>query len=244
VRLDVNFEGNVNAIEGEAQVRRADVHVGHTTARFHVSVTKNSHQHRRETKVDFSIQRGRAEDVLWLFNNGPKPPMSGEATCSGHAVAAQFGGPFLKVLQLKGRFDVRDGRFAPEAQSKTNLLSARAQGKKVKDPSEAPPVAVEELASDVVIEKAVAHFSDLNFAVPGATARMHGTLNFMNDQVNLHGDLRTEASISKDVSGIKSVLLKPLDPLFHKKHAGAQVPVVMDGNISSPHFGTDIVKKK
>jgi hypothetical protein len=139
---------------------------------------------------------------------------------------------------------MRDGHFRPEVQIKVNELSARGQGKRVKNPGDAPEVAVDNLSSDVTIEKGVAHFSDLNFQVPGAEARMHGTFSFLNDIVELHGDLRTEAPISKDTSGVKAVLLKPLDPLFRKKHAGAQVPVVMDGPIDKPHYGTDIVKKK
>jgi hypothetical protein len=56
--------------------------------------------------------------------------------------------------------------------------------------------------------------------------------------------LKTEASISDDSTGVKAVLLKPLDPLFKKKHAGAVVPVEMTGVYHDPHFGVSLQPKK
>jgi hypothetical protein len=73
---------------------------------------------------------------------------------------------------------------------------------------------------------------------------MHGTYNFLHHQVDLHGDLWTQATISQETSGFKAALLKPFDPLFQRKHAGARIPVLMDGPINNPHFGTEIVSKK
>jgi hypothetical protein len=139
---------------------------------------------------------------------------------------------------------VRDGHFQRETQIKVNELSARAQGKKVDDANEAPEVEVASLASEVTIEKAVAHLARLYFEVPGARARVQGTYNLENYQVDLRGDLWTDATVSKDTTGIKAMLLKPVDPLFKRKHAGAMVAVVMDGHIDKPHFGTELTKKK
>ncbi len=88
------------------------------------------------------------------------------------------------------------------------------------------------------------HFSRLYFEVPDARARVQGTYHLKDCQVDLRGDLWTDASVSQDTTGIKSVLLKPVNPLFRRKHAGAMVAVVMDGVIDQPHFGTDLTKKK
>jgi hypothetical protein len=72
---------------------------------------------------------------------------------------------------------------------------------------------------------------------PGAEATMHGTYNLENMSIDFHGDLKTEASISDETTGVKAVLLKPLDPLFKKKHAGAVVPVAVTGSYAKPQFG-------
>lgn len=114
----------------------------------------------------------------------------------------------------------------------------------MKDPNNATELSVASLASDVTIERAVANFPNLFFEIPNAQARMHGTYNFLKHEVDLHGDLWIQAKISQDTSGIKAALLKPLDPLFQHKHVGARIPVVMDGRIRHPHFGTEIVAKK
>jgi hypothetical protein len=242
--LATQFKVVVDALKGEVQLKDVSAKIGRTTAHVTGSVEKNPARDQRETSVDFTIQRGRAEDLLLLFSDDPKPVMMGTAVCSGHVRVPQFSPEFLKNLEVKGHFEVHDGHFQNKTQLKTNELSVRASGKKVKDPNDAPEVSVASLASDVTIEKAVANFPNLFFEIPNARARMHGTYNFLKHDVDLHGNLWTQAKISQDTSGIKAALLKPLDPLFKRKHAGARIPVVMDGRINSPHFGTDIVAQK
>jgi hypothetical protein len=241
VPLTSQYKVLVDGLKGEAQLKDIGAKIGHTTAHVTGSVQKNPDLDKRETSVDFTIQHGRAEDLLWLFNDDPKPAMTGAAFCSGHARVRQFTPEFLKNLELRGRFEVHDGHFQTGTQLKMNELSARASGKKVKDPNDVPEVSVASLTGDVTLEKAVANFPNLFFEIPNARARMHGTYSFLKHQVDLHGDLWTQAKISQDTSGIKAALLKPFDPLFERKHAGARIPVVMDGPITSPHFGTEIL---
>lgn len=88
-----------------------------------------------------------------------------------------------------------------------------------------------------------AHFTDLAMSIPGATAQMDGAYDLLNERINFHGTLKTQAEISKTTSGIKSVLLKPFDPLFKKKNAGAVIPIEMVGTYDHPHFGIDLAAK-
>lgn len=78
---------------------------------------------------------------------------------------------------------------------------------------------------------------------PGVQASMSGTYNLTNDRIDFHGTLRTQAEISNTTRGIKSILLKPLDPFFKKKNAGAVIPVEMVGTYDQPHFGIDLSAK-
>jgi hypothetical protein len=244
ISLFAQFQVIVNAMEGEARLEALAATLGKTVLSGRGSVSKSGQQGKRETTLDFSIPHGRVEDMLWLFNTVAKPPMTGDATASGHVRVPKFGSDFLPQLELNGQFEIRDGHFQKETQLRVNELSARAQGKKVANPAEAPEVAVTTLSSEVKIGKAVAQLSRLYFEVPGARARVQGTYDLSDQKVDVHGDLWTDAPVSKDTSGIASVLLKPVDPLFRRKHAGAMAAVSMTGEIGAPHFWMMPSKRK
>jgi len=91
------------------------------------------------------------------------------------------------------------------------------------------------------VRDGVAKFTTLSFNVPGASAHMDGSYDLLNQQIDFHGMLKTDAQLSQETTGIKSALLKPLDPLFKRKKAGAAVPVEMTGTYQDPHFGFDAV---
>jgi hypothetical protein len=242
--LFAQFQVIVNAMEGEARLEAVAAKLGKTAVTGRGSVSKSGPQRKRATTLDFSIPHGRVEDMLWLFNVAAKPPMTGDVTASGHVRVPKFGTGFLPQLELNGQFEIRDGHFQEETQLKVNELSARAQGKKVANPAEAPEVAVTTLSSEVKIGKAVAQLSRLYFEVPGARARVQGTYDLSAQKVDVHGNLWTDATVSKDTSGIASVLLKPVDPLFRRKHAGAMAAVSMTGDIGAPHFWMMPSKRK
>jgi AsmA-like C-terminal region len=241
IPLTTQFHIILDALSGELQLKQIEAKIGDTPVHIEGTIIKNPDSGRRETSLDLSVEHGRTEDLLWLFNGDPQPPMRGTVSLSAHVLAPDYGPQFLKHLQLTGRFKITDGHFRKPTQEKANELSARAQGKNVKNPSNVPLVAIQTLSSDVTLSQAIAHLSDLQFVVPGATAYMHGTYNFASHMVDFHGDLRTEAQLSKDTSGFKSFLMRPLNPFFHRKHAGADIPAVMDGPIEDPHFGVEIV---
>ena len=77
----------------------------------------------------------------------------------------------------------------------------------------------------------------MTFSVPGALAHLNGTFNLINEQINLHGTLDMQAKLSQTTKGVKSFLLKALDPFFKKKHAGAVVPIKITGTYGHPSYG-------
>jgi hypothetical protein len=103
---------------------------------------------------------------------------------------------------------------------------------------------ISNLYGHVQVHDGIAHFHEFSFSVPGAFARVHGIYNLENKEINLHGTLRTEAELSQMSSGFKSVLLKPLNVLFKKKHAGAEVPIHLIGTYKNPDVGMDLPIKK
>ena len=64
-----------------------------------------------------------------------------------------------------------------------------------------------------------------------------------SEQIEFDGTLRMQATISEAAGGgIKSMLLKAIDPLFRKGKAGAVVPIKVRGTRDKPKFGVDVMK--
>ena len=162
--------------------------------------------------------------------------MSGDMSLVARAELDGGDQPFLERVKLEGKFGIDDGSFKPETQKDVNALSAGARG----DNKDDPETVLTDLKGTVDLSGGVAHFSDLDFGVPGAQARLHDTYNIVNHRINLHGEMKVDTKISKTSSGAKALLLKIMDPLFRKKKKGEIVPVHILGTYEKPQFGLDL----
>jgi hypothetical protein len=144
----------------------------------------------------------------------------------------------LRKVVLEGDFGVGNGRFTNDhTQHSLNKLSAQARGGSEKDADD-PATVVSDLSGHVLLKEATATFTDLRFRVPGALARMHGTYNLESQRIDLHGTLLLQEKLSNTTSGIKSFLLKPLEPFLKKnRHGGAKLAVSITGTYSHPKYG-------
>jgi hypothetical protein len=166
-----------------------------------------------------------------------RSPMSGDISLEARAEIPPGDQPFLRKVRLNGAFGIDEGSFSkPETQKNVDELSAGAQGKNKEDPE----TVVTELKGRVDLNGGLARFSELNFGVPGAKAQMHGTYNILNYKIDLHGMMQVDTKISKTSSGIKSLFLKVMDPLFKKRKKGEIVPVHIAGTYEKPQFGLDL----
>jgi hypothetical protein len=101
-------------------------------------------------------------------------------------------------------------------------------------------VAAELNAPHVIVRDGVAQFTDLLFTIPGANTDGLGRFDLLNKQVNMKGTLRMVTDLSHTTTGIKSLLLKPVDPLFERKHAGTVAPVQLSGTFAHPTVGLQL----
>jgi hypothetical protein len=145
----------------------------------------------------------------------------------------------IERVNLQGDFGIDDASFVrPATQKEIDNLSQVAQGQKQNDN---PPSVVENLKGHVALNRAVATFADLAFNVPGAHAHVHGTYGLLTQRIDLHGSLQLENKLSKGEKGMKSVLIKSLEPFLKKKKAGEIVPIKIGGTFSHPSYGLDVV---
>jgi hypothetical protein len=194
--------------------------------------------------INFTVKDGRVEDVLALFVK-KEPPISGAISFKAHTRVPSEQGRFLKKVQLQGDFDIRQGLLMnTRTQHSVDTLSADARGAKDKKRAEEDPQRVfSSLGGHVDLKTGVADFKNLVFEVPGATAHMGGTFNVINEGVNLNGTLQLQAKLSNATSGIKSFLVKILDPFIKKNHSQAPLPVSITGTYDHPHYQVLLTKK-
>jgi hypothetical protein len=121
-------------------------------------------------------------------------------------------------------------------------LSERARGKAEKADNEevSPDRILSDLKGHVRLKNGIARFSNLTFAVPGATARMNGTYDLFSERINLHGTLRMSKPLSKTATGVKSFFLKVIGPFTHKEKPAAPIPVSITGTWDHPEYHVSI----
>lgn len=242
VSLKTKYNATVDGTGGDTTLHAVDGTFRHTAVHVEGAVASKAGQEGKTTTLNFSVRGGRIEDVLWLFVKGSKPAMAGATDLHGRLVWPSTEHPFLKRIQVQGEFAIEHGQWEdPQTRANLNDLSKRASGKKKDAPTEDVTT---EIKSAVTMNNAIAKLTDASVQVPGATATMSGTYNLESKKIDFHGDLKTDASLSNESSGAKAVLLKPLDPFFKRKHAGAVVPVEMTGTYENPHFGFSITGSK
>lgn len=239
IHLVANFDAYEDARRGDTFLKRVDAHFGDTELIVNGSIAAVRGHPGKLTKLAIDAPQGRIQDVLGLFVSH-RPPMSGETAMKADIEIPPGTDRFLKRVKLRGIFGVEQGKFAKtQTQTDVDKLSAGAKGKKKDD---APDV-LTDLSGNVALDDGTATFTDLRFAVPGVKARLQGTYNIINHRIDLHGPMRVDTKISHTTSGMKSFLLKLIDPIFKKKHKGEVVPVHIGGTYEHPQFGLDLGEK-
>jgi len=247
VHLQSAFYATVNGTNGDVQLNRVSAGFLKTTVLARGEIAHHSGQEGKVTHVDLSVHEGRIQDVLRLFVRAADPPLHGVTSFRARVTIPPGDGPFLHKVRLSGDFGIEDAQFAKaKTQRSVDTLSQKALGEEGGKDAEAgdPRSVISALAGHVELREAIATFNNFRLAVPGASAEMHGTYNLESRAVDLHGLLRTDEEFSEMTSGFKSVVLKPFDVFFRRKHAGAVMPVHLIGTYETPEAGLDLPAKK
>lgn len=235
--LTTKFDAYVDGHNGDTFLRSVEAHFGRTTLLSQGSIAHVHGQNGKLTRIQMTAHSGRIEDILGLFTTD-RAPMAGQTSLRASVEIPPVNQPFLHKVKLEGSFGIDEGSFTkPQTQKDVNELSAGARGQN----KDNPPTVLTDLKGSVTLTDGTAHFSDISFGIPGAHARLHGTYSIIEPyRINLHGHMRVETKISKTTSGMKSFVLKILDPIFKKKKKGEIVPVHVLGTFEKPQFGLDL----
>jgi hypothetical protein len=260
VPVESRFDSFVNAVNGDVRLEHVDSVIVKTRVLARGSVEDTPGPRGKVTSVDLNTSHGRIQDILRLFIKEPRSPIVGVISFRAHVTIPPEGRPFEQEVVLVGDFGIEDSHFTkPETQKKMDDLSERAEGKKTEEKEKEKKQGdqdadtedgdservVSDLKGHVALKNGVATLTNISFRVPGAVAYVHGTFNLVNEKIDFHGVLKTDAEFSKvGGGGIKSILLKPFDAIFKKKPNGAEIPIKMTGTYSHPEPGLEITGGK
>jgi hypothetical protein len=238
VHLKTQFSGVVNGIDGDVSLSSVKAQFGRTALVSRIEVADKSPSEGKTVSLAATEQQGRIQDWLLLLAKAERPALAGAMNFRAQVAVPPGTQTFIERVNLRGDFGIDAASFVrATTQQAVDNLSLVAEGEKENDD---PASVVENLKGHVVLNHAIATFSDLSFTVPGALARLHGTYGLMTQNINLHGSLQLDNKLSKGSKGMKSLLLKSLEPFLKKKNAGEIVPIKVGGTFSHPSYGLDV----
>jgi hypothetical protein len=194
----------------------------------------------KTASLELAVREGRIQDILFMFVREPRAPLAGVVSFTAKTTIPPGQRPFLRKVELQGDFGIDNARFtSSNTQQKVEKLSERARGEKKDDKDADDPESVlSDLKGHVVLKNGTATFTNLSFTVPGAIASLHGTFDLITQRIDLHGTLQMQAKLSDATSGVKSFLIKALDPFLKKNHPGVPLPISITGTYAHPSYKT------
>lgn len=231
LKLEAAFRAVVDGSNGDTLLEPVETVFGATHIHWTGSLRGNGG---KEAALEMISERARIQDLLFLVLRSNPPPMAGPVNFRAHVVLPPDGAKFLERLRLDGDFGIEGHFDSPGMRKGVAELSARARGEKQQ--FDDPENVIADLRAHVRVRRGVATLTGVSFRTPGALAYLNGTYNLISQRIDLRGQLRTEAQLSQTTKGLKSFLLKAVDPFYKRKGAGAVIPVSIGGTYSHPVF--------
>ena len=244
VPLHTDFHAIVDGTDGDTYLDpvKATVLRSSFTARGKIVRIKNPPGH--DVELEVVLGQARVEDLLNLGVKTDPPIMTGVIAMRTRLSLPASGEDIGKRLELEGNFHLPAAHFSNDkVQGRIDLLSLRSRGTNGVAKGQAEQAVTSDLKGTFTLSQGVLFFSYLHFQVPGTHAHMAGKYSLDGDTFDFHGLLRLNAKLSQMTTGWKSILLKPVDPFFHKDGAGAEIPFTISGTREAPRFGLDFHTK-
>jgi hypothetical protein len=238
--LKTQFSAVVDGVDGDTLLQPVSAQLLGSTIVARGGVTQVAGRKGRIILLDVSAKPARMEDFLRLAVKSTTPSIIGAASVQAKFDLHPGEEEIAKRLKLDGSFIVQSAQFTnPEVEAKITSLSRRGQGK----PGDSDiQNARFDMQGHFVLANSQVTFSSLSFSVPGATVQLQGTFGLLSQALDFNGTLRLQAKVSQITTGIKSRLLKAIDPLFEGKGAGTVLPIKITGTRGEPSFQIEIGK--
>lgn len=239
VPLKTHYHAVIDGTNGNTVLKSVDATLGQTRIAVSGAVVGKPGVDGRTIAIDADIPNGRLEDLLRLTVKGNAPPLTGGIKVKTKIRIPPGDRDVIDKLQLNGEFHIVAARFnSLDIQRKLGDLSRRGRGQP--DEESDGGRTVSNVDGPFTMKNTAMTFPRLTFGVPGATIRLSGDYHIRRETLNFLGTLRMQATVSETMTGIKRLLLKPIDPLFKRDGAGTVLPIRITGTRGEPAFGLDV----
>ena len=186
--------------------------------------------------LDIVMGQARVEDVLRMAIK-TESPMQGALQLTTKFLLPPGEADVADRLRLDGRFTMARVRFASyDVQGKINELSHRSRGL---GPDQRSDRVVSNFQGRFRLADGRLTLPSLTFSVPGANVQLAGRYALKPETLDFTGALLMDAKVSETQTGIKSLLLKVVDPLF-RRNGRTTIPIHVRGTRNEPDFGLDV----
>jgi hypothetical protein len=238
IPLRTAFKATVDGTRGDVLLDDVDATLGESRIRAHGSVASTPGAKGRTVTLTVTMKDARFEDLLRLSVKADEPPMRGRLDIDTGFELPPGSEDVPQRLRLRGQFAIRGGHFASDmAQNKIDELSRRGRG----EPGNTEVTnVISAFGGAFTLQDGVLRLPGLRFSVRGARVDLGGRYVLRSQALDFTGALRLDAPVSRTVTGFKSILLKPIDPLFRRNGAGTHLPIRISGTVTQPDFGVDM----
>ncbi|HEY3827427.1 MAG TPA: hypothetical protein VGL82_22900 [Bryobacteraceae bacterium] len=238
IHLRTEFDATVDGTNGDTELHPVHALLGNAAFDISGSIERNAFQKHKAIDLRALAKKTGIDDFLRLTIKSPKPPMKGKIGFDTKVRIPPGETPVIERMQLDGAFTLAGVHFNTESvQEKIASLSHHAQGE-LKD-TDANDVFAQ-FAGRFTLRNAVLDLPRLTFEVPGAHVDLNGRYALSSGDIDFRGTAKLDATVSQMTTGLKHILLKPVDPLFKRDGAGTVLPIRISGTTGSPSFKLDI----
>jgi hypothetical protein len=238
--LTTQFEAVVDGTDGDTYLKAVNAQLAQTAIFASGAIVGTPGVKGRTVQLHVKVADGRIEDFLDLAVRSDRPVMTGRIALHTDFVLPPGPADVTDKLRLNGEFDLSTARFTdPGVRDKLASMSQRARGKS----GSAAEGVMSEVEGRFTLAAGTVSLTPVKFQIPGAEVQLAGTYGLETEVLAFDGTLRMQATISEAAGGgLKSALLKMVDPVFRKRGAGAVLPIRVRGTREDPKFGLDVVK--
>ena len=237
VPLTTRFEAVVDGTDGDTYLTSVEARIIESPLVARGAIAGVPDGKGREIKLDVTMTDARIQDVLRLAVKSDKPMLSGGFQLKAALLIPPGEAKVIDKMRLDGTFAIEQARFADASvHRQIETLSRRGRGKQ--GPPQGDPVA-SDMGGRFAMRNGRIRFMPVVFSVRGASVRLHGGYDLHGETLDFKGNLLLAAKLSETVSGWKSWIAKPFDPLFRDGNRTV-LPITVTGSPSSPRFGLDV----
>ena len=229
--LQTAYDAVVDGTKGDVELKKVDVTLGKSSFDIRGLVEGTKGVKGKRVTVQVSSNSARLGELLRFVSNA-QPAADGTLIIDAAMDLPQGRQRVLERVRLEGSVRAERVKFTRDAvQDKIDELSRKAQGRPADE-------SIDEVASQMSakfsLQNGVFTYQGLSFKVQGAQVQMAGTHSLRSRVVDFSGVALLDATVSQTMTGYKSWLLKPFDPLFKKNGAGTRLAIKVAGTQDQP----------